>query len=213
MYLKHDTFTFPSLCYKAEILKSTRPRSNLYGNADDFGLEIDIAKHGKVCELQDKFVHYRRHNCQDRRPRSIQQRINMAKKYADHLLTGDDESKTVFCKYIHEIKTYDRVLYYFLVSKYHRVLPKIDSIFKKNGNKRKFRRLKRRMLFHGLIFYLTKKIPFLPSKKYAYKYTKAKKKFLTESRDYKIAMNYLQSEPDQNKKNICFKIFSFNSRR
>ena len=213
MYLKHDTFTFSSLCYKSEILKSTRPRSDLYGNADDFGLEIDIAKHGKVCELQDRFVHYRRHNGQDWRPRSIQQRINMAKKYADHLLTGDDECKTVFCKYIHEIKTHDRVLYYFLVSKYHRVLPKIDSLFKKNGNKRKFRRLKRRMLFHGLIFYLTKKIPFLPSKKYAYKYTKAKKKFLTESRDYKIAMNYLQSEPDQNKKNICFKIFSFNSGR
>ena len=202
MYLKHDTFTFPSLCYKSNILKSTPPRPDLYGNANDFGAEIDIAKQGEVCELQDKFVHYRMHNGQDRQPRSIQQRINMAKRYAEYLLEGDADCVETFCDYVKKLKSADAVLYYFLISKYRKVSSNINKIFKKDKKARKFRKLKRKMLFYRLMCKLTNKISSALRNKYAYRYKKAEKKFLKEFRDYKIAMRYLQSDLLKDKENL-----------
>ncbi len=96
-YFKGDSFSFPAICYKSYWYKNTKFRNDLYGNRGDFPFVMDIAEHGKVCRLEDRFLHYRLHTGQDTfHFPSEEKKKNLIKKMADVLLSGNKECQTVF---------------------------------------------------------------------------------------------------------------------
>lgn len=103
-YFMGDTFSFPAICYKSVWYKNAEFRDDLYGKIGDFPFLMDIAEHGKVCRLEDRFLHYRCHKGQNSfiLP-SPEKRKNLIKKMADVLLNGDKEYQDVFYRGIENI--------------------------------------------------------------------------------------------------------------
>ena len=181
-YLRGNSLTYPSICYKSKYLKEIPYRQDLYGYAGDIALEMDIAEHGKVCILSDCFMHYRIHKSQDsnnehEKP-NMQQRINLVEKYASVLLSGDDECKQEFFNMIIRMSDHVDSFTCVIMNKYRSISPEINLIFKKIFNKNSIRRS---MSFHRIMFCLAKKTHFTSPKKYARKYYKVKKRWLVIS--------------------------------
>ena len=58
---------------------------------------MDIAEQGKVCRLEDRFLHYRKHTSQDTiHFPSLEEQKNLIKKMADVMLMGDKKRKDIF---------------------------------------------------------------------------------------------------------------------
>ena len=96
-YFIGDTMSFPAICYQSHWYKNTKFRDDLYGNRGDFPFLMEIAEHGKVCRLEDRFLHYRLHKNQNTFiwP-SMEKQKNLIKKMADILLSGDKEYQNAF---------------------------------------------------------------------------------------------------------------------
>lgn len=171
-WYKADQISYPSICYKSNYLKLTPYREDLYGNAGDVGLIMDFAEQGKICELQDRFLHYRKHQGADLRPRSLQQRMNLASRITN-CFSPEDNDLGEFYNFIDNMSSRDPLLHYAIVSKYRHVFPGIDKIFKKKYNKNK---IKRKAMFYKICFLLSRKI-HMNSKRYAKRHYKLMKAF------------------------------------
>ena len=103
-YFMGDSMSFPAICYKSVWYKNTKYREDLYGNRGDFPFLMDIAEHGKVCRLEDRFLHYRLHKGQDTfNWPSMDKQINLIRKMADVLLNGDNECQNIFYREIENV--------------------------------------------------------------------------------------------------------------
>lgn len=175
-YYRGDTFSFPAICYKSKILKTTQWQGELYGNRGDFPFLMDVAEHGKVCELQDRFLHYRVHKGQDdHKLPTMQQRINLISKIADKLLSGDKECKDIFYGRIYNLCTQQGFINYDIAHKYHWTSPKTEKKFKKAHRYKK--NLIKILFYKFMIFFMRRLKNRKKELKYARKYHKYSAKY------------------------------------
>ena len=102
-YNRGDTFPFPGICFRSEYYKSEKFDVESYYNRADVPFVIDVSQHGMVCELQDRFIHYRMHDGNDyHKLPTIEQRINLYNKFAEILLSGNEEHRKTFYNRIYD---------------------------------------------------------------------------------------------------------------
>ena len=95
-HFQGDTLCYPIVCYKSDILKKAKYEENRFGNRADIPFLIEIAKNGLVCELQDRFIHYRISENQTlNNIPTLEQRMNWLNYFAQHLLQGDEEAAEI----------------------------------------------------------------------------------------------------------------------
>lgn len=179
-YFRGDTFSFPAICYKSECYKAERFDNKLYGNRGDFPFLMDIADHGLVCELQDRFLHYRLHEKQNgNKLPTIEQRVNLVQKIANLLLTGDEECKKIFYNRIYYMCQRTGFINYDIARDNKWISKETQKQFNKDFS-HKYISLK--LWFYKLMTFFVYKFDFLNNKKLRKKYTKSHFKY---SKKYK----------------------------
>lgn len=160
-YFIGDTMSFPAICYKSVWYKNTKYREDLYGNRGDFPFVMDIAEHGKVCRLEDRFLHYRLHKGQDTfNWPSMDKQINLIRKMADALLNDDKGYQDAFYRGIENVFIPDGYIDYktALLNDWIRLPEKISGKKTKTYKIHLFKSYLYRLLSHispknGLYFY------------------------------------------------------------
>lgn len=185
-YIRGDTFSFPSICYKTEILKKLKSREDLYGNRLDFPFVAEVSKYGPICELKDRFIHYRTHGNNDfyNLP-TMEQRINLINKFASILLAGDNECREIFYDRIYRECSDFRFIDYKTAKEHGWISKKTDKKLKREFS---FPYLYFKYILYGIIANIVYKFSKNQKlrKKYAKKHLKYRNKIKKAEKYYTL---------------------------